>query len=210
MKYLYITSLLLLFSVPLKAQYTEEEEQYAPMSTPAGAGDETPTERNTADLSQQSFYQRLVYGGNFQLSFGTVTFVEVSPRVGYMVTEDYIAGLGANFIYSRIGEGFYYPGSPSSEFIVYGGHLYNTYMVPFKPLPVVVHAEFEMLNYDVFNRNSPESKREWVPGAYLGGGLYQRFNGGGGIYFMALYNVLYDPDRSLYQSPWSLRASFLF
>src|SRR4051794_29022284 len=42
---------------------------------------------------------RLFFGGNFGLTFGDFTFINVSPQVGYRLTEKFSIGTGVNFIY---------------------------------------------------------------------------------------------------------------
>ncbi len=187
--------------------------QYEPLNTPSsGNNDSRDTEENNqeTDLSRQSFFQRLQFGGNLQLAFGTFTFIEVSPRVGYRVTRDLTSGVGINYIYSSASANAYYPGSPRTEFSAYGGNVFSTYNVPI-PIPIALHGEYEALNFEVYDPFANELNREWVSALRLGGAYVQRLgNNGGGVYLMALYDVLYDPDRSLYGSPWTFRISFMF
>lgn len=42
---------------------------------------------------------RLYYGGNFGASFGTITFVDVSPLVGAMINNRLSGGVGATYQY---------------------------------------------------------------------------------------------------------------
>ncbi|NML19329.1 hypothetical protein HHL16_00520 [Pseudoflavitalea sp. G-6-1-2] len=44
----------------------------------------------------------LFFGGNFGLSFGNYTLVNVSPQVGYRFNRYFAAGAGVNFIYSSV------------------------------------------------------------------------------------------------------------
>lgn len=43
--------------------------------------------------------QRLFFGGNFGLTFGNFTFINISPQVGYQISPMFSAGAGVNFIY---------------------------------------------------------------------------------------------------------------
>lgn len=187
--------------------------QYEPLNTPSSnsQGSNSQTNTSSTDLSQQSFGQRLLYGGNLQLAFGTVTIVEISPRIGYRVTEDLVSGVGVNYIYFGVSENYYYPGSPSTDFTVWGANIFSTYNLPIG-LPLAVHGEYEALNFDVYDPFLNEVNKEWVSALRLGGAFVQRIGqGGGAVYFMALYDVLHDPNRSLNQgSPWTIRVSFMF
>jgi hypothetical protein len=44
--------------------------------------------------------ENLFFGGNFGLSFGNYTLINVSPQVGYRFNRYFAAGTGVNFIYS--------------------------------------------------------------------------------------------------------------
>jgi hypothetical protein len=58
----------------------------------------TPVEEGTSE--KKGFDpQRLFFGGNFGLTFGDFTFINVSPQVGYRVTEKFSLGTQINFIY---------------------------------------------------------------------------------------------------------------
>ncbi|NVK27832.1 MAG: hypothetical protein HWE14_07295 [Flavobacteriia bacterium] len=203
------TAVFVLMSSIAFAQY------YEPMSRRSSGSSDSSSTESTAnniptDVSQRSFGQRLLYGGSLQLSFGSVTYVELAPRVGYLVTNDLIAGVGINYIYVRYAENISYPGSPAVDFSLYGGNVYSTYNVPIG-LPIALHGEFEAMNLELWNPAEFQYQREWVPALRLGAAYVQRIGSGGGVYLMALYDVLHDPDRSLNPySPWTFRISFMF
>src|SRR6266700_331150 len=50
---------------------------------------------------------KLFFGGNFGLSFGDYTLINVSPQVGYRFNQYLAAGAGLNFIYSSIRYRYY-------------------------------------------------------------------------------------------------------
>lgn len=43
---------------------------------------------------------KLFFGGNFGLSFGNFTLINVSPQIGYRFNNTFAAGIGVNFQYS--------------------------------------------------------------------------------------------------------------
>src|SRR6478672_5051198 len=52
---------------------------------------------------------KLFFGGTFGASFGSYTFVNASPQVGYMFNKYFAAGTGIHFIYSSTKYDYYVP-----------------------------------------------------------------------------------------------------
>lgn len=149
--------------------------------------------------------ERMYFGGNGSLQFGTVTFVEVSPLAGVMITERYSAGLGATYQY--LNNRLYQNGQAH----IYGGRLFNRFNV----LPkLFLHAEYEALNVEVVNQDINTNEvfvtRDWVPGLFGGAGYFTPFGDRGGMNFMLLYNFTYDNRRSPYNEPYVIRVGFVF
>ncbi|WP_162417677.1 hypothetical protein [Cyclobacterium roseum] len=149
--------------------------------------------------------ERMYFGGNGSLQFGTVTFVEVSPLAGVMITERYSVGLGATYQY--LNNRFYQNGQAH----IYGGRIFNRFNV----LPkFFLHAEYEALNVEVENVNPNTNEvfitRDWVPGMMGGVGYFTPFGDRGGMNFMLLYNFTYDNRRSPYNEPYVIRVGFVF
>jgi hypothetical protein len=154
----------------------------------AGAAQSQGISRN-----EPRFSDRLVFGGNFGLSFGSYTSILVAPTVGYRVTDNFTAGLGLSYQYWR--DNFY---DVSNS--IYGGMLYGRYNV-FKGL--FVEADFEMNNtlaYTFDNLGGYTSERKWIPSLLLGGGYYTGGNVGG-FYISVLYDVIQNPNSPYYQIP---------
>ena len=151
------------------------------------------------DLSQLAFKDRLYTGGNFWANFGTITNVELSPMLGYRVTKDYSVGVGAKYNFYRDNR---IPFSTS----IYGGSAFTRYSFFDK---LVAHAEFEMLNLEVFRAAFP-GERQWVPIGLVGGGYAAN-----GFQIMALYDLIGD-ERNPYTGVFGvnsrlyLRVGFLF
>jgi hypothetical protein len=150
------------------------------------------------------FVDRLYFGGNFGLQFGTFTHIEASPIVGYMINDKLSAGVGAIYQYFRVRGG-----SRVSDYEtnIYGGKLFGRYNFSQQ---LFGYTEYENINLDViFNTaNGFELGRAWVPAFFIGGGYFQPIGNRAGVTIMALYNLLYDVSRSPYNSPFVLRVGF--
>lgn len=154
----------------------------------------TPVEQNKVAKKKpklqnptETFWNRTFTGGGFGLSFGNITVINLSPQLGYRVTEKFSVGVGATYIYYN---NSYYRFSTN----MYGGRVFARYLV-WKGL--FVHAEDEMLNlqaYDQFN------SRVWVNSAMLGAGYQQSLGGNSSIYIMGLFNFT-QSKYSPYSNP---------
>jgi len=144
--------------------------------------------------------ERMYYGGNFSLQFGGVTFIDISPLAGVMITDRYSAGIGATYQY--INFRFLNTGGRS----VYGGRIFNRYNITQN---FFAHAEIESLNAEYVSPGN-ELRREWIPGAFVGGGYFSPAGARGGFNIMILYNLMYDNLRSPYNEPYVIRVGFVF
>jgi len=157
----------------------------------------------TDDVSSLSTFERIYAGGNLGLGFGTITFVDVSPMAGYMITPDFSAGLGATYQYLRFNR---FDQSAN----VYGGRVFLRHNIMQR---FFAHAEYESMSveYPQYDDNfNIVTRREWVPGLFVGGGMFNAFGPRGGMNFALLYNLAHDNIRSPYGSPIVIRAGFIF
>lgn len=165
-----------------------------------------------AALAQREIYleddpplkDRMYYGGNFSLQFGSLTYIDVSPLAGVMLTERFSTGLGATYQYLS----FRRTKSSSS---VYGGRIFGRYNITEN---FFAHTEFESLNtaYVVPGATPDQDKitRDWVNGVFIGGGYFTPFGSRGGPNITLLYNLTYDSRRSPYNEPYVIRVGFVF
>lgn len=140
------------------------------------------------------FMDRVFVGGNFNLALGQVTFVDVSPLFGYMFTDRLSAGPGFVYQYFKL-RGFQADN-------IYGPRAFVRYNLSRQ---FFAYSELETLNLRVVS-----DQREWVPGAFVGGGYFMPIGRRSGLMFMALYNLAYDFDRSPYPRPWVFRLGLTF
>jgi len=147
------------------------------------------------------FKDRLYFGGNLGLQFGTITLVDVSPLAGVMITPKLSGGVGMTFQYyddNRI---------QGAEGTSYGGRLFGRYNV----FPnIFVHAEYESINWETYDYFAEGFRRIWTNSLFVGGGYFAPFGPRGGANFTFLYNVLYDNQNSYYAEPYVIRVGFVF
>lgn len=147
------------------------------------------------DVDENSDWKnRIFYGGYAWASFGDLTWVDLNPQVGYMVNQRLAVGAGIKYQYRQIR-------SINFSDNLYGGQIFTRFNI--SP-SAFAQAEYENLNLLFIDRNERKS-RIWVPGAFIGGGFFQRAGSRMGFSLMLLYNLFYDPARSPYPSEWVFR-----
>jgi len=190
MKIKYLIILLLGFGL-MQNLYAQENE-------------DTNRERETQRQGiGENFWERVYFGGNFWMQFGNVTYIDVSPMVGYRFTDKFSAGPGIVYQYYK-DKRF----SPAYETNTYGGRLFARHTV-FQQF--FVQAQYESLSTEVPNYVSQVEYylvREWVQGAFIGGGIAQPLGRKGAIIISGMYNFLYDEYRSPYPSAWVFNVGF--
>lgn len=157
---------------------------------------------------------RLFYGGSFGLSVGSITWIEVSPIVGYRLIPRVSAGIGGTYIYYK--NNFY--GTQGTG--IYGGNIFAT-VVLIKNLGdmmnmqsstnLFLHGELEFLSLDrsFFENPGPEATgRFMVNNMWVGPGIKQRIGERTGVYLMVLFN-LNETVYSVYSNP-TIRMGFVF
>lgn len=99
-------------------------------------------------VNDLQFKQRLVYGGGFGLQFGYVTLLDISPTIGYRLTNQLTLGTGISYKYNRMknytqdlttGQWYDYTSN------IYGGNIWSRYYILRN---IFAHAEIEQLQID--------------------------------------------------------------
>ncbi len=144
------------------------------------------------------------------LSFGTLTYVDVAPMIGYHISDRFSAGLGPHYIYQSRKATPYYPFSYKTH--VYGGKAFARFTLirnaeQFLPInlfnELFAHAEYEGLSLEkayYFAPTYPDEGRFIYQGFLVGGGITQRIGLYNSITVMVLWN-LNDSSRSPYSNP---------
>jgi hypothetical protein len=132
---------------------------------------------------------RLFAGGNFGLSFGTYTIVNVSPQIGYHFNDYFAAGFGVNYIHYGYNDTYDQLKYSQS----YGGLNIFGRVYPIRQFFIQAQPE---LNYiwgkeKYYGENPYASKipTQFVPSLLLGGGAAIPA-GRGAITISVLYDVI--------------------
>jgi len=137
--------------------------------------------------SKQSkpFKEKIYYGGNIGLSFGSVTMIGIYPLIGYKIIPN--LSVGVKVAYEYIQDKRYSSTYTTSN---YGGSVFMRYRII---KPIYVHAEYAMLNYQLYNELG-ESKREWVPFLLVGAGFSQSVGRNLWLNAQILFDVLQNSN----------------
>ena len=157
------------------------------------------------EQNKPSFTDKLVYGGGFGLQFGTLTLIDLSPVVGYRVTDRLETGIGLTYKYYRVKNRWYDNNGRGYDLKsnIIGGSVYVRYHVLKN---VFVHTEFEQLQYrytQYYNTGlslERENKTANISSMFIGGGLKQPISQNTYFFIMALWNLT-ETSMSPYNNP---------
>lgn len=202
-----------------QAQYIPRDKREKKTTTNTEKQDTTSTTTSTnkkqktrTELSEFSFLERLTYGGNFGINFGNNSgveqfFLDISPTVGYIVTEQLVTGVGATYIYNSVNIPLVANGMLEIRQNIYGARGFVQYMVQ---EPFYLWGEIEGINGNFYNIQTDTRNRDWIISPLIGGGYRSSFGGKAGLNFTVLYNLNFDDSLAFYGSPWIIRSGFTF
>lgn len=133
------------------------------------------------------FRDRLVFGGNLGGAFGTNSYFQINPMVGYKTTSWWVNGVGLNYIYAS---------SAGIRQNIIGGSIWSRAYL-FKNF--ILHTEYEQMQRSLSD-NFGNRLQVNVPVWFVGGGYQNNVGGGIGISALVLFDVINDPN-SPYISP---------
>jgi hypothetical protein len=136
--------------------------------------------------------ERLILGGSFGLSLGTYTSVNLSPILGYKVTDNLVLGAGPTYLYNSVNYRNY-----KYKYSVYGGRLYGRQRV-FDNF--YAQAEYEVLNVQNYSSADPDA-RTWISAPLLGASYVQPIGNRSGFVISVLFNLNYQTYLTPYANP---------
>lgn len=170
--------------------------------------------KDNDSITNKKFKDRIYFGGNISLMFGSITLIEVAPIVGYYFLPELSAGVGFIFQYYR--EKQYTISTPFTSYI-YGGRIFTKYSIikdvqsyiPIKSqMGIVAYTEYEALNVDWTLSILEHRPRYWLHNFYIGGGIEQYMGKRAKLTILILYNIL-ETANSPYTNP-QVRIGFTF
>lgn len=165
---------------------------------------------STISFAQKNSESKFYWGGNLGLMFGTYTIIDISPLVGYKVTERFRVGAGATYTYYKYQEDGTYNGSSTTNGFtfhtsIYGGRVFTEYYVLDN---LFLHVEDEFINLDLpdptlYAKKEVLLTRQWLNSVLVGGGYAYAFNvDGPALSITVLFRVNHDfQDFYPYQNP---------
>lgn len=175
-----------------------------------------PNETETKEQQKQKRQdklQRWSFGGNFWLSAGSETYIELSPVAMYRASPRFLIGPGFTYIFRKSN---YYNYQTS----YYGPRAIASYSL-FKDFgevininigDIILHSEYELLSVEKLyldpNNTVIKDGRALINSLLVGGGIFQPIGQRGGLSIMLLYNLI-ESDFSPYTNP-VIRFGFYF
>lgn len=98
------------------------------------------------DEPKTPFKDRIFFGGDLGLQFGNLTYIDVSPLVGYKITDKLHAGIGPTYIYYKYKDAYL-----NANINLWWTCIWKILVMD----NLFVHSEYEMLNLEVPQNSSP-------------------------------------------------------
>lgn len=132
--------------------------------------------------------ERIFTGGNMGLQFGTFTFIDISPLIGYRITDRFSSGIGITYRYMRQAyQTRVYQNS------ITGGRIFARYSVLNN---LFLHNEYEILKSNWYLNQRLFSVKSLLTGV----GYSQPIGERSAFTIMGLWNIYYKPI-AIYNNP---------
>jgi hypothetical protein len=147
---------------------------------------------STNTTNKTPIADRLFFGGDLGLLFGTTTLIDISPIIGIKVTESVSVGGGPIFQYYG-----FKTQSGNFSTTTYGGRGLGRYYFSDQ---FFAHVEYQQLSLESINQFNNTIRRVSVPVGLIGGGYIQPIGGNTYINIQILFDVINDINAP-YASP---------
>ncbi|MDW3211918.1 MAG: hypothetical protein R8N23_18755 [Reichenbachiella sp.] len=159
----------------------------------------TATKRNS--LEGTTFWDRLVFGGTFQIYIDEQVALDLNPELAYLINKNFSLGIGGNY---RVNGQIKDAGGVLHNQAVYGYRVFTEHRI-FKSF--FAHVEYEALFLSTPAINGQDATKKWhyslLAGIEKRIHISERLEGQVAL----LYNFMYK-NNPAYDSPWNLRVGF--
>lgn len=139
--------------------------------------------------------ERLFFGGGLGLQFGTLTLIDVSPMIGFKLTNRIGIGISPTYKYYRYRN--YFGNDLDLKTNVLGGSVFaRGYIYS----GLFAQTEYEYLNYRYNDPYASGKLSKDIWSLFVGGGYSQPMSERASVYLMILWN-LHDTADSPYTNP---------
>jgi hypothetical protein len=146
---------------------------------------------------ENKFLDRVYFGGDLGIAFGTVTAINIAPEAGYIFSDRFSAGAGIIYQYFNVNSAF----NPYSS-TVYGGKIFARFFVWEN---LFLYNVNEIVNLETIYYDRAElhlgSDRFWYVSPLVGIGYMQKFSNKGGIGLMLLFDLNNSINSPYYGYP---------
>ncbi len=142
----------------------------------------------------QKIKENMLYGGNFGAWFGNTTFINLSPSIGYRVTDDLQIGIGVIYNYASVR---YSNGAKFSQSL-YGSHSFARYMLT---EDLFAQVQYDKLSQPNYYSTNPKMERVWVDYFLVGGGYRVAIGDKSALITSIMYNLT-PHNLSIYSNPY--------
>jgi hypothetical protein len=180
-------------SLCVNAQYVRTENQ----------SDSSSSHSRTVPPHQPDSWEHFSLGGNFSLSFGTVTYIVIAPLMNYHLNKNIVIGAGPFYQYESVLDQY---GSYSSS--IYGARGVGMCFLPGELSKIFLQAEYDILNVPNPYSYVPDA-RSTIGIPLLGGGYKQTISDNAYFTLAILFDLSNSPLSPYYYGPNTYIPVFL-
>lgn len=192
----------LLFFNSLQAQFVEDDYVRENDTLKSIKPDQPAKPSKPKTQSEPSdVWDKLFYGGDFSFQFGDLASFSISGALGYKFTPELRFGFDLTYQYARNNRF-----TPPYILKVVGGRIFSEYLLSPE---LFLHAEYEILNFKVTQDDRILLDRIFTA-PLVGAGYNYPISNFISIQAIILYNLDWDENVSIYQSPLVTRINFRY
>jgi len=146
------------------------------------------SQQKSDQKTEETFWKDVYIGGGLQLGVSRFqTTIGLAPSAVYSFSDQFGLGIGTSYLYSKLR-------SQEVSYHLFGGSTFALY----NPIAQIqLSTEFEMLNVNTYSLDEKDSY--WDPSWYVGLGYGLGKHSAIGI----RYNILYDKEKSIYDTAYT-------